>query len=144
MTSFDWFHPIRICSCTASVLAVRRRFDPSGAGVRHSPLPGLDQVYADDSAHIGSEDVVSRNVTRGGGWAIFKGRMFPHDVLDDQLDIDSLQVIVRRYIAGVVAERQIERIKRRFDLGVVADRAGEGTAAGIAARGRALEIDIGR
>src|SRR5205085_9630807 len=44
----------------------------------------------------------------------------------------------------VVTERQIESVVGRLDIAVIADRTWEGAAADIAARNRALEIDIGR
>src|ERR1700688_3253967 len=82
-------------------------------------LPGLDDRDPDDPALIGSENVVSRNVAGSGCRAIFKGRVFTHDILDHELNIDSLQVIVRRHVTGVVTERKVERIKGRFDIGVI-------------------------
>src|SRR5205085_4388897 len=75
---------------------------------------------------------------------ILKRRMLAHQVLNDELYGQILEIIIGRLIAGIVAERKIERVPGRFDIGEVADLAWESAAADSAARGAALEIDIRR
>src|SRR5579872_3353344 len=105
-------------------------------------LPVLDDRQSDHAADVRPQDIIRRRIAVGGNRAILEGRMNPRQILYRQGQTDVFQVIVRGQIAGVVAERQIEGDEVRLNLAIVADRARESTAAGIAARGCALEVDV--
>src|SRR5438874_13700714 len=64
-----------------------------------------------------------------------------HDVLNDELNLEVLQKVVGRNIAGIITQREIEQIKSGHDVGVIADGAGEGAAANRATCRYALIVD---
>ena len=64
------------------------------------------------------------------------------EILHRELDVDSFQIIIRGQITGIVTQRQIDGVPRRNDIGVIADGAGEGAAAGGASRNLALIVDV--
>ena len=73
---------------------------------------GFEQIYRPQGIDL----EVFLRIAHTGGWSVFKRRMFAGEVLHNQLNGEPLQVIIRRRIAGVVAERQIDRVPCRLDI----------------------------
>ena len=70
--------------------------------------------------------------------------MLAHQVLDDQLNANVLQIGVGGRIAGVVPEGQIERVPSRLHIRIIVDQARERSARKRAARCGALEVHVRR
>src|SRR5207253_11308813 len=78
---------------------------PQNAWAPHNALPVLDQRYTYGPAAIRVQDVISGRIGHARSRPVFKRGMFAGGVLHKQLNGEPLQVIVRRRIARVVAER---------------------------------------
>jgi hypothetical protein len=96
------------------------------------PLLGEDQIEDTACVACSSAGPAKRCDGRWGaaGCAglVLELRMLIQDVLNDELHADVPQIFVRRPVHRVVADRQIESVMRRRDVGVVVDRAGIGAA----------------
>src|SRR5579872_4774780 len=88
-------------------------------------LPVFHERQTNDSSVIRLCDAESRGIAGTRIGSILKSSMLSHQVLNGELDGDSLQVVVQRHVACVVTERQIDRIPCRLCVGKVADRAGQ-------------------
>src|SRR5689334_15311126 len=99
---------------------------PSAAHIPSAyALPGFRQNQPDGTADIALADVECCRVTATSADAVFERRVLIHDVLDDELDTDVLQIRIRRRVTRVVAHRKIECVIGRFEIGIARDGAGE-------------------
>ena len=70
--------------------------------------------------------------------------MLTRQILNRQLEGQALQIIIGRHIAGVVAERQVEGVKGRLEIGEIADRAGKCPAADVPPEAVHWKLTFGR
>src|SRR5712671_5449586 len=117
--------------CTNSALESRVRL-----------LPGLGQSYAEGPALIALYDVVSGKGAALVARPVLEGRVDTHDVLDDELNADILQIGIGGGITRVVTHGEVEQVLRRLDVRIIVDQAGECATAKIAARHGALVVHI--
>src|SRR5690349_5972077 len=99
---------------------------PAAFRVKRETLPGLGQDDAVLPSKQILQDIEGARISAARAGAIFKRRMLIQQVQDRQIDPDMLQEIIGGQVAGVITQRQIERVPRRFNIAVVADGAGEG------------------
>src|ERR1051326_7310277 len=107
-------------------------------------LPGLGEDERDRPAIVWFQDVHRRGVTAARTDAVFERRMLIHQVRNNQLDTQVLQVVVGRGIARIIANRQIEGQPRGLDVGVASDQARECTTGLSTAGGRASIVYVRR
>src|SRR5882672_12138359 len=113
-----------------------------------SALPGLGQNQSDRPPLIAFRDIKRGRVTAARSDTVFERRMPVHQVLNNQLNTEMLQVCVRGVVPCVIADREIEGVIGWLDVVVVVDQAGEdwdtccSPRAHRAASHQALGIDV--
>src|SRR5437016_14574110 len=103
------------------------------------PSPGFCHSHTDHSAKDIFQDVEGRRITTAGRDSIFEWWSAVHEIIDGELNADVFQIVVRRVLASVITEREIDGVIRGQYVVVIVDRAAEGPVADGAARRQALE-----
>src|ERR1700730_15367421 len=74
--------------------------------------PGLGQDHRYGAALIALENVECSGVTAPGADPVLERRQPIQDILHHQLYADLFEIIIDRIVSGIVAEREIECVKR--------------------------------